>query len=168
MSKVCDMNCFNCKFSDCINNDFSSLEERNYSKDIDIQHRQDGHIPRSTKYYRKHPDRCKECQSRSVAKHRDEVYARNKKYYEKHKEEISARKRAYYIENKDKILADRKAKYTPHPIEVIDTPEAEASRQSAKAYYHRNKDEINRRRRERYKKRRELEKCKLQLETTSA
>ena len=146
--KVCNMDCFNCKFSDCINDDFSSLEERKQSNNIDIQNRQDGSIPRSTKYYREHPERCRAYQLKSINKHRDKVYERNRKYQQEHREEVLAQKRAYYKNNRERILAYQKSKYEPHPRTVIDTPQAESKRQSSKASYYRNREEINRRRRE--------------------
>ena len=167
-NKVCSMDCFNCKFSDCINDGFSSIEERKQSTNIDIQHIQGGYIPQSTKYYREHTDRCREYQLKYIEKNKDKVYARNRKYQKEHREEILEYKRAYYENNRDKILEYRKGKYKPHPRTVIDTPQAEANRQSSRDYYNRNKEEINRKRREKRRKRKEQEKCKLQLQTTSA
>ena len=163
----CSMNCFECKFKDCINDEAPTLEEREEQRDLDIEHSQDGNVPRSTKYYRNNKDRCREHKRKYVSKNKEKVYERNRKYREEHMEEILAYNKSYYERNRDKFLEYQKSKYTPHPREVINTPQAEAHRNRNKEFYNRNKEEINRKRREKYRLRKEQEKCRLPLATTN-
>ena len=158
---MCNMDCLNCIHKDCINDSESTLTERDFSKEIDLDIRQDGVIPKSTKYYRENPERCIEYQRKSVNKNKKKVYDRNKKYRDSHQEEIRARNRQYYLENRESILEKAKSNYIPHPLPLKDTQQAQIKRKKSKEYYDKHKEEINRKRREKRRKEKE-EKCMLQ------
>ena len=103
-------------------------------------------------FKKKHPERVLQMGRANYHNHKKARLQRNHEYYSENKQEILEQKQGYYTRNRDKILAPRKENYDPHPREVIDTPEAELKRQREKARYERNKEEINRKRREKRKK----------------
>ena len=182
---ICDMNCLECKFSECINDsDVLSSFERSLSKDIDasilnstsltynqrthkrhnkevdtIEYRKAQNKHFHAKYYSLKPKYYRKKGRENYRKHRGARLESMRKYAEEHKEEISANKKTYYQEHREEILAKRKANYTPKEKKpLIDSLEAEAKRQRERERYHKNKEEINRKRRERRKQKRESSK----------
>lgn len=176
--EICDMDCLHCKFSDCINdNTVLSTEERSLSKYIDktvLDSRGVSYNPTNhkrylksvdptlyrkaqnkhfhEKYYNADPEHYRAKGRENYRKHKEACLARSHQYHKEHKEEISAYKKTYYQEHREEILASRKAKYVPKGKRpVIDTPEAEVKRQRERERYQKNKEEINRKRRERRK-----------------
>ena len=131
----CDMNCFNCKFEECINDSDSTLEERIVSSDLDkdihfhkmyhfnsdlvdvknIQNRADKEDVRKLKsleYDRKRyktPKR-KAQKRNQYLNHREEKLAYQKEYYLKHREEQIAYNKARYEANKEEINRKRREK----------------------------------------------------------
>ena len=132
-SKVCDMDCLHCKFSDCINDSDMTLAERSFSKQYEtslkkslqpqvipelgmqryIHNRPDKEAyqkARDAEYEEKRkgsPER-REAKKRQYQRHREEKLAYQKSYYEKHKEEILARHKANYEVNKEEINRKRR------------------------------------------------------------
>ena len=184
---VCDMNCLECKFSECINDsDVLSQFERSVSRETDssilvsrgLTYNQTTHKRQNKevdpvlykqaqnryfhkKYYNANPEHFRAKGRENYRKHREARIETMRKYNEEHREEILANKKTYYLANREEILASRKEKYVPKGKRpVIDTPEAEAKRQREKERYQKNKEEINRRRRERRKQNRENSKDK--------
>lgn len=180
--RICDMDCLNCKFSDCINDSdvlssfersvskdtnesilnsrgisYDSTRHKRQNKDIDpVLYRKAQNKHFHKKYYNANPEHFRAKGRENYRKHREARLAHSRQYNAEHKEEISANKRTYYQEHREEILAKRKANYVPKGKRpVIDTPEAEAKRQREKERYERNKEEINRRRRERRKQKNE-------------
>lgn len=178
----CDMNCLQCKFSDCVNDsDVLSTFEREVSKETDksildsrgITYDPTGHKRQlkdvdpvlykqaqnkhfHKKYYNANPEHFREKGRENYRKHKEAHLARSRQYNAEHKEEISANKKTYYQEHREEILAKRKAKYIPKGKRpVIDTPEAEVKRQCERERYEKNKEEINRKRRERRRQKNE-------------
>lgn len=78
--RICDMDCFHCKFADCINDDLPP-EKR---------------VPKKDTYYARHKEERLEYQRKYVAEHREKIREYFKKYYEEHKASESARHREYY------------------------------------------------------------------------
>lgn len=179
---VCNMDCFHCKFSDCINDsDVLSDFERKVSRQTDseilvsrgLTYLSTSHMRQNKevepvaykkaqrrhfhrKYYLADPEKHRALARAGYRKYREARLKTSHEYYDIHKEEILANKRTYYQEHREEILAKRKRSYKPKGKRpVIDTPEAEAKRQRELERYHKNKEEINRRRRERRKQQNE-------------
>jgi len=98
---VCNRDCFNCPYEDCIV-DGMTLEEYAESRQRELT-------------MHKTP-----AQKRAAAKrkayyeaNRDEIAAKKKAYYEANRDEIAAKQKAYYEANRDKwkrYAANRRAK----------------------------------------------------------
>lgn len=177
--QICDMNCLECIYDDCINESEEVLNfERKFSTYLDNQvlvSRGMSYTPTShkrqikevdeklykqaqrryfhKKYYEQDPEKYRRLGRENYAKHKEARLENSHKYYLEHKEEISASKRAYYLEHREQILADRKSKYVPHPKQVINTPQAELKRQRERERYLAHKEEINAKRRQKRKER---------------
>ena len=142
-NKVCNMDCFNCEFSDCINTEDATLKEREflayYETSVKKEHEMKvDPMLGMTRYIHNRPDK--------------EAYikARNKEYEEKRKgraDRIEC-KRQQYIRHREDKLSYSKNYYAEHKDEVL------AKR---KAYYEEHKEEINKKRREERRKRKEQE-----------
>ena len=173
---ICNMDCLNCVFSDCINDsdvlssferevarntDRNILDSRGLTYDSQTHKRQIGNVEPSLykkaqrrhyhkKYYLADPEKHKRLARLSYARNKEKRLASSHSYYKTHKEEILSSKKTYYQEHREEILEKRKKAYVPREKKpLIDTPEAELKRQRARESYRRNKEEINRRRRER-------------------
>ena len=126
---VCDLNCFNCKFEDCINDrleieDFRSAEEIDKS----IIHERKGKkaqkmskyaLKRKKEYHTEDPE-----DSRAYAKayyslnrerykkyralNRDRKSAYDRDYFSRNKEEISKKHKIYGAKNKERLRERRK------------------------------------------------------------
>lgn len=178
MFSKCDFNCLECVFSDCINEDApATLKERRDSTELDVQavrfslmsydktsHRrqiktrdQKEHIKARNhffhqKYYYRDVEESRRKSRENYRRHKEDRDSQCKQYYAEHRDEILANKKSYYVANRETILADRKAKYVPkEPRPLIDTEEAELKRQRERERYHRNREEINAKRRARRK-----------------
>lgn len=140
-------------------------------------------------YWSKHKDKKAEKDKRYYLKHREEISEKSKQYREKNKDEIREKKRKYAQEHKEKINAYHRRKWHEDPErfrkyhreylrkyrqehlehcrerdrewkrkERLEHPEL--VRERKKRYYEKHKDEINARRRARYKTEKEKEKRK--------
>ena len=164
------MDCLNCVFSDCINDsdvltaseremarktDKSILNSRGLTYSENTRHKSDDLHKKAQrkyfhrKYYLKDPEKHRRLARLSYARNKEKRLASSHNYYKTHREEILSNKKTYYQENREKILEKRKKDYVPRERILIDTPEAELKRQRARESYQRNKEEINRRRKER-------------------
>ena len=140
-NKVCNMDCFNCEFSDCINTEDATLKEREFLAEYETSVKKEREMKVDpmlgmTRYIHNRPDK--------------EAYikARNKEYEDKRKgraDRIEC-KRQQYIRHREDKLSYSKNYYAEHKDEVL------AKR---KAYYEEHKEEINRKRREERRKRKE-------------
>ena len=92
---MCNMDCFNCEFDDCIND---RLEVEDFKNSID-------EVPKEIK-------RKREIANKYASNNREKnrIYALN--YYYQHKEEQNQRSREYAKENKERVAANKRAKYT--------------------------------------------------------
>ena len=139
--KVCNMDCFNCEFSDCINTEDATLKEREFLAEYETSVKKEREMKVDpmlgmTRYIHNRPDK--------------EAYikARNKEYEDKRKgraDRIEC-KRQYYLRHREDKLSYANNYYAEHKEEVL------AKR---KAYYEEHKEEINRKRREERRKRKE-------------
>lgn len=182
---ICDMDCLNCSFSDCINDsDLLSIQERKSSNDLDkeiLNSRLSVYVPTNgarpykllpfdfkksqqihyhRKQYYKDIEKSREQGRQSYYRNRYNRQAHNREYYSNNREVILSQKRSYYEEHREEILKSRKENYVPHPKQVIDTPEAQRKRERERERYLRNREEINRKRREKRRKERENHKNK--------
>ncbi len=140
---VCDMRCSECKFSDCINDSDMTMEERIRSNEFERALKKEFEpqvIPElgMQRYIHNRPDK--------------EAYvkARNAEYEAKRKgrKDRVAYKKRYYRANRERVLEYQKNFYQEHQDEKM---------AYQRAYYEANKEEINRRRREKRKERRQRE-----------
>ena len=135
----CDMNCLECKFSECINEAEATLEERKFSVEIETSIKNSGK-PKvdpnlgMKRYIHNRPDKeayekardaeydakragtpnRKEQKRQQYLRHREDKLAYSKKYYEEHKEEIKAKYRA----NKEKNVEYSRKYYAEHKEEI--------------------------------------------------
>lgn len=134
MSKAkCDMDCFNCKYADCINHSNTlTYEEYQNARFIENSLVKD-QLPRvdMTRYIHNRPDKevyekqrnreyeqkrkgspaRKEAKKRQYAKHREAKLAYQKAYYEENREERRTYAKHRYEQNKDRINARRRELY---------------------------------------------------------
>lgn len=104
MSKaVCNRDCFNCPYEDCVVEGESALEIAR-SERLDAKAAE---APGAAKPRRHGPQRSA-YRSRYHREHRDKYNAINKAYYEAHRQEIAEWKHEYYLRNRERILAQQK------------------------------------------------------------
>lgn len=182
-SKVCDMDCLHCKFSDCINDSDMTLEERSFSKQYEtslkkslqpqvipelgmqryIHNRPDKEAyikARNAEYEEKRkgsPER-RESKKRQYQRHRGEKLAYQKSYYEEHKDEILARQKSAYEQNREEINAKRRAERRAKGIMPKTKMSDEERKEKQRQYRLEHREEINRRKRESYHRRKEQQK----------
>lgn len=98
MDSICNHDCFNCKFEDCICDDMTPDDyvESN-ARDISLQTPQQKAEHDWRKAYN--------------AKHREKIAAYKRAYYESHMEWYADYRKAYYAENRDRLLAYQKEYY---------------------------------------------------------
>ena len=152
--KVCNTDCLNCQFDDCINTEDATLKEREFLAEYETSVKKEREMKVDptlgmTRYIHNRPDKEAYIKARNreyeeKRKGRADRVEYKRQQYLRHREDKLAYANKYYLEHREEVLAKRKALYEAH------------------------KDEINRKRREDYRKRKEQEKCKLQLATTSA
>ena len=111
---ICDFDCFNCNFEDCINDELQisdyivSEEITKFAKDNKLDNIQLAKKNYSKIYYKKHKEQIKARQKIYRELHKEEIKAYRKAYREIHKEEIKAYKKAYREKNKkSQIQSDK-------------------------------------------------------------
>lgn len=102
---ICDRDCFNCKYDDCIN-DTLTYEDIKVSDQLDrdsinesLSEKEKRHRLSSLRYYRRNKETINAKQAKYRAENREAYNARSAEHYEKHKEDYRARKMARYYEN---------------------------------------------------------------------
>lgn len=174
------MNCLECKFSDCVNDDEMTLKEREFSRKYEtllkkelepqvipelgmqryIHNRPDKEAyikARNAEYEKKRSNSPKrrEAKKRQYQNHRSEKIAYQKSYYEEHQDEILARQRAVYESNKEEINAKRKQKRREQGIMPKTKMSDEERKAKQRQYRLEHREEINRKKREAYHRRKE-------------
>ena len=66
--------------------------------------------PRSTTYYHRHPELCRERHKAWYRKNREHALAYRKKYTEENKEKLAASKRAWYAKNREKVCQQERTR----------------------------------------------------------
>ena len=112
---VCNRDCFNCPFPDCIN-DVDTQEdidaaERREQKIKDGWCRAERIARRQKEYRDEHREKAIESSRKYYATHKDHVKKKHAEWYQKNKERILAQQKAYRAANKDKISARKKRQY---------------------------------------------------------
>ena len=100
---VCNRDCFNCPYEDCVVEGASALEIAR-SERLDAKAAEDP----GTAKPRRHGRQRSAYKSRYHREHRDKYNAINKAYYQAHRKEISEWKHEYYLRNRERILAQQK------------------------------------------------------------
>jgi hypothetical protein len=132
MSKqpVCDRDCFNCVYADCIDNGMdsdelrqSAVRDRAFARRTSQQKKDHATYVKNREkrlsaskawakknrahlaaylreYRRQHPGQAAEWQRNYYAAHREELLAKRKAYYQANREKIIARQKAYVIRKK--------------------------------------------------------------------
>ena len=96
---ICDRDCLNCKFEDCIEDELTLEDRRNLAAmEAELLFPKTRKERRTAAYKKAYYEA-----------HRDEIAAYGKAYYEAHKDEIAANKKAYREAHKDEIAAYGKA-----------------------------------------------------------
>ncbi len=102
---MCDRDCFNCKYDDCIN-DTVVYEDIKVSDRLDrdvinesLSEKEKRHRLSNRRYYRRNKDTINAKKAKYRAENRELYNARSAEHYEKHKDDYRARKMARYYEN---------------------------------------------------------------------
>lgn len=93
---ICNMDCFNCRFSDCVNDNLTAEE---YREDVLPKE-----IPESVKKARIRANRY-------ARKHRNENRERSRKHYQENKEKYIAQATKWQRENRDRYNATARERY---------------------------------------------------------
>ena len=96
---ICERDCFNCKFADCIREDLTAA-------DYDDARALEVFIHPPTPAQR----RIAAKQKAYREENREAIAAKQKAYREENREAIAAKKKAYYEENREAIAAKKKAR----------------------------------------------------------
>lgn len=142
MKPVCNMDCFNCPYSDCIlPDDFVSEEEIALSESLDERIASDYAPEEEVIRWNRRGRPRKICPKKETELYREERRAYQREYYRKHKEERLAYQReqnkAYYQKNRAKMIAKRNDR---HKRKMQDPEYAEQYRAKARERYKRRKD----------------------------
>lgn len=124
--KVCNMDCFNCPFDGCVNEEEATLSERDFSAGLDKDHKpkivvdmtryihnrvdKEEYIKARDREYEKkrgYTPKRKEQKHQQYLRHREAKLSYQKAYYEAHKEEILARQKQKYKEKKEKEVMQK-------------------------------------------------------------
>ena len=140
-NNICNMDCLNCIYDDCINDEDMTLEERKYSAEYEssLKKELEPHIIPElgmTRYIHNRPDKeayvkARNAEYEAKRKGRPDRVACKQRQYQRHREEKLAYQKDYYNRNSDEKRAYQKS------------------------YYEANREEINARRREAYRRRKE-------------
>ncbi len=112
MSDVCNRDCFNCPYPDCIV-DTMTAEERREGRRIEQvliapADREASHRA-ADKFDAKEASRKRKIERWRYRYYNEGLRERNQRWQAEHREQIAARKHAWYEENKERILAQQKA-----------------------------------------------------------
>lgn len=100
MSKICNKDCFNCPYKDCIN------DEMDHEDYVEAAERD-----RNLKMMPEKVASRNKAHNSYYAKNRERILAKRKVYYEANREKITVWKKKYYAENREKVLAQQKVYY---------------------------------------------------------
>lgn len=101
---ICDKDCFNCKFPDCILDDSDAVDERVLC-DLDKQ------IEKSMTAEELRKQKQREYGKRYYQEHKEECRARAKEYQRTHRWQVKQTKRKWYINNKERVKQQHQEYY---------------------------------------------------------
>lgn len=135
--EICDRDCFNCKFDDCINDEFNYqdfVESRQMERDFLFTKslKQRRHDEWFAGYYSKNRDRMLANQKAYKDAHRAELNAKQREYTDANYEECIARSRAWKESHREYLRERDKARYWSDP---------EKARQRTREYRARKRQE---------------------------
>ena len=133
MSDICNKDCFNCPYEDCINDEFDDNDFRELKKldkelgemNTTTGYEYDQYRKKKRQYYQTHKEERKAYQRSYYQTHKEERKeerrAYNRKCYQTHKEERKAYQRSYYQahkeEHKEKCKVYQRNHYQEHKEE---------------------------------------------------
>lgn len=110
-SAVCNRDCFNCPFDDCVVDDYTYdevVEARERDKEYALTEMDNStreKVKKNTEYlreyYQKNKDKIREYNRWYCEEHKDEMREYYRKYAQENKEAIKAYKREYYQKNRE-------------------------------------------------------------------
>ena len=86
---TCDMDCFNCKFDDCM---------KSYSPPEDLDKRREYDL----KYYQENREKIIARSKEWADSHKEQKRASSRRYYQRNREELQRKRRERYWKNKEK------------------------------------------------------------------
>ena len=109
---LCDKDCFNCKFPDCIYdgldaNDYAETSARD--KILTQTPEQKKLAAQQRAYYEANKEKLAAQQRAYYEANKEKLAAQKRAYREANKEKLAAQKRAYYEANKEKLAAQKRA-----------------------------------------------------------
>ena len=109
MERVCNRDCFNCPFPDCV---LETLEAEDYRMQREAAEllktpEQKKIAAKKRAYYEANRDEIAAKKRAYREANRDEIAAYQRAYYEANRDEIAAKQRAYYEANRDEIAAKK-------------------------------------------------------------
>lgn len=110
---ICDKDCFNCPYDDCICNEFSEedLEKINALVEILTLPEKPPVSEKKRTYYERHKEERKAYQRDYYAKHKQEHAIRRRAYYERNRQKIIAQVREYERKHREQRAAAAKRRY---------------------------------------------------------
>lgn len=117
------MDCLNCKYEDCINDDGAlTYEEYQQARQTDkeiVEEKFSG-VDMTLRYVTNRPDKELYEKVRDKSYERKRIYnpEAKKKYYEKNKDTILEARKSYYENNRDEVKARTKNYYEQHKDEI--------------------------------------------------
>lgn len=116
LEPVCDKNCFQCSYDDCI---YDGLDQEDYQeeKQIDISlgltknKKSEAALKANRRYYQKNKEKILTRQKQYWTKNKSKIAEQQHRYYQDNKEKILARNKRYREKNRESIRAYNKARY---------------------------------------------------------
>lgn len=157
--QICDFNCLECIYSDCINDSEATLDERMESKnrDNEVITLLSYIRPETLSFKDSNLTPIEEDQHRQKVPCKDVIEERraySRAYRRSHPEEIKAFNKAYYKKHRDEILRKGRIYKESHREELREKQRVYSAlnkdkiRDKNKAYYESHKDEISAKRKE--------------------
>ena len=112
MSSICNKDCLNCVFYDCINDTLTAADyraARELDEFIRPKTRKEKQIAAKKREYREaNREQIAAYQREYREANREQIAAKQREYYEANREQIAAKQREYYEANREQIAAKQK------------------------------------------------------------
>ena len=152
MSQICDRDCFNCRFDDCICDEMTADDwkaARGIDDFIHTKTEKEKSIAAYKKqYYEENRESIAAYKKKYYEENRETIAAKQKQYREENRESIAAYKKQYYEENRETIAAYQKKYYEENreSIAAYQKKYREENRESIaayqKQYYEENRESL--------------------------